>query len=496
MAFGLNFNFIQSLYTPLTLTLLISKSVILYSKLVQILFWSLFSFSFLYAQPSIELTEIASGFRNPVDIAHVGDDRLFIVEQIGRIQVIDENGQVAATPFLNISNKVRFGGELGLLGLAFHPNFTNNGYFYVNYSNTAGDTRISRFTVREGATADPNSELILLSIEQPYPNHNGGALEFGPDGFLYIALGDGGASGDPLNAGQDDNLLLGKMLRIDVDNGNPYAIPVDNPFVNQSNIRPEIWMTGLRNPWRFSFDKTTDDLWIADVGQNAREEVNFIPAGQGKGLDFGWRCFEGNNNFNASACADENTFYFPIHTYPTIASVGESVTGGYVYRGTKNPSLTGHYIYGDFVSGRIWSLNFEHEEWVNRELFKIGFREISTFGEDANGELYLAAYTQGRIYQIQQPIISANESTISATLPTIYPNPSQDKLTIQLATNETKYQLKIFNTSGQIVPIHPREIAQTTTIDISNLSKGIYYLRFETATGTISQKLVKIGTKK
>ncbi len=465
---------------------------------MQILFWSCFSFSFLYAQPSIELIEIAAGFRSPVDIAHVGDDRLFIVEQIGRIQVIDGNGQVAATPFLNISNKVRFGGERGLLGLAFHPNFGDNGYCYINYTNTTGATRISRFTVQEGTTtADPNSELILLTIEQPYPNHNGGALEFGPNGFLYIALGDGGSSGDPLNAGQEDNLLLGKMLRIDVDNGTPYAIPTDNPFVNQSNIRPEIWMTGLRNPWRFSFDKETNDLWIADVGQNAREEVNFIPAGQGKGLDFGWRCFEGNNNFNLNGCPGENSFYFPIHTYPTIASVGESVTGGYVYRGTKNPDLTGHYIYGDFESGRIWSLNFENEEWVNRELLKIGLQEISTFGEDANGELYLAAYTQGRIYQIQQPIISANESTLLASLPTIYPNPSQDKLTIQLASiNEIKYQLAIFNTSGQIVHIHPRKIGQTTTLDISNLRKGIYYLRFATKTGTISQKLVKIGNKK
>ena len=450
------------------------------------------------AQPTIELTEIASGFSTPVDIAHTGDDRLFVVEQTGRIRVIDGNQQIQSMPFLNITNKIRFGGERGLLGLAFHPDFSTNGFFYVNYTNTAGNTHIARFQVAAGATvADPDSELILLTIDQPFPNHNGGALKFGPDGFLYIGLGDGGFAGDPINAGQDNQVLLGKMLRIDVDNdanGLPYAVPADNPFVNSPNFRAEIWASGLRNPWRFSFDQLTGDLWIADVGQDRQEEINFIPSSEPGGLDFGWRCYEGDNLFNPTGCADESTFYFPVHTYATTPSVGESVTGGYVYRGTQNTDLVGQYIYGDFVSGRIWALELVDNEASNTEILNIGMNEISTFGEDATGELYLAAYSSGTIYQIQQPIISSVEEKLEAGAITIYPNPSQETLLVKLeAANNLPNKLTIINTNGQIVYEHPSRIEEITSIDISDLNAGVYYLLLETKFGLISHKVVKIG---
>jgi len=447
------------------------------------------------AQPTIELIEIASGFSTPVDIAHAGDDCLFVVEQTGRIRVIDGNQQVATSPFLDIRNKIRFGGERGLLGMAFHPDFSNNGFFYVNYTNPSGDTHIARFQVATGeTTADPNSELILLTIDQPFANHNGGALKFGPEGFLYIGLGDGGLFDDPNNAGQDNQSLLGKMLRIDVDNGTPYSIPTDNPFVNNADFREEIWASGLRNPWRFSFDRMTGDLWIADVGQDSQEEVNFIPISEAAGLDFGWRCYEGSNLFNPVGCADESTFFFPVFTYPTIPSVGESVTGGYVYRGMQNTDLVGQYIYGDFVSGRIWSLELVDNEWKNIEILSIGLNEISTFGEDATGELYLAAYSSGTIFQIQQAITSSVEENLEAELITVYPNPSQETLIVKLKEpNNLPSKLTIINTKGQIVYHHPSSIEQTTSIDISDLSAGIYYIFLETKFGTINHKIVKTG---
>lgn len=449
----------------------------------------------LKAQSTIELKEVASGFRNPVDIAHTTDDRLFIVEQVGTIRIIEENQQVSSTPFLNITNKVRFGGERGLLGMAFHPDFANNGFFYVNYTNTLGNTHIARFqVVAEATTVDPNSESILLTIDQPFPNHNGGNLKFGPDGYLYIGLGDGGSFGDPINAGQDNQTLLGKMLRIDVDNEMPYAIPPDNPFVNDSSFRPEIWATGLRNPWRFSFDRMTGDLWIADVGQDRQEEINFIPSSNLNGLDFGWRCYEGNNLFNQNGCADESTFYFPIHTYATIPTVGESITGGYVYQGRQNPDLVGQYIYGDFVSGRIWSLDLIDNEWINTELLKIGREEISTFGEDVLGEIYVAAYSSGTIYQIQQPIISSVEEDIVSDVLTVYPNPSQEILIIQLEQSDLlPNKLTIVNTSGQTVYEQATKIEQITSVDISDLNTGIYYLFLETESGMFSHKIVKTG---
>jgi glucose/arabinose dehydrogenase len=365
---------------------------------------ALLCFSFLLkAQVSLELLDFASGFSLPVDLVHAGDERLFVVEKGGLIKVIDGDGNVLPDPFLDIDSKVNsFASERGLLGLAFHPDYANNGYFYVNYTNNSGDTRISRFSV----TADPNkadvdSELVLMTIEQPFSNHNGGCLRFGPDGYLYIGTGDGGSGGDPIDAGQDRQNLLGKILRIDVDNGSPYSIPADNPFADDDFTLDEIWALGMRNPWRFSFDRSTGNLWIADVGQNDWEEIDFELADSPGGLNYGWRCFEGFENFNLSGCENVNDMIPPVHAYANTNSVGCSVTGGYVYRGSLYPEVYGWYIYGDFCSGRIWALYPDAEDgWINIELINTTNSEIAGFAEDANGELYMVGIASGKLFRL------------------------------------------------------------------------------------------------
>lgn len=348
---------------------------------------------------SISLTRVAGGFSQPVAITHAGDGsgRLFIVEQGGTVRIV-RNGVVAPTPFLNITSQVTpGGGEQGLLGLAFPPGFTARGTFYVNYTNrtAVGNTVIARFGLGPSADlADSASRLELLTIEQPFANHNGGQLAFGPDSLLYIGTGDGGSGGDPLGNGQSLTTLLGKLLRIDVLGATaPYAIPAGNPFAN------EVWAYGLRNPWRFSFDRLTGDLYLADVGQDRVEEVNFQPAGSGAGANYGWNVMEGSSCFTNPACSSAS-LTLPVAEY--LHGSGDcAVTGGYVYRGSI-PSLRGVYLYGDFCSGRIWGLNRSGSTWENRLLLDSPF-QISTFGEDEAGELYLADYAGGDIYRITVP---------------------------------------------------------------------------------------------
>ena len=279
----------------------------------------------------------ASGFNEPVAIAHAGDDRIFVVEQPGIIKVI-ENGSTST--LLNMTQLVgNSANEQGLLGLAFHPDFAVNGYgyFFVNYTNNSGATTISRFTVASNGTVSINSELIILVIAQPFSNHNGGGIAFSPvDGYLYIGTGDGGSGGDPYANSQNTQSLLGKMLRLDVNgisNSSPYFIPSDNPFINNSSYAPEIWSLGLRNPWRFSFDRDSGDMWIGDVGQTSMEEIDFELAGNG-GENYGWRCYEGTNSYNTSGCGGSSLYTFPIHQY-NHNSGGCSVTGGYIYRGSQ-----------------------------------------------------------------------------------------------------------------------------------------------------------------
>lgn len=348
------------------------------------------------AAARVALREVANGLSQPLAIAHAGDGsgRLFVTLQEGRVMIFDGR-QIVPKPFLDLRERVASGGERGLLSVAFHPDFANNRWFYVNYTDLAGNTVVSRFRAARRApnVALRRSETLVLSVTQPYANHNGGQLQFGPDGFLYIGTGDGGSGGDPENRAQDGGSLLGKLLRIDV-NQSPYGIPTDNPFSNRTDIRPEIWAVGLRNPWRFSFDRATGDLYIADVGQDAWEEVNFQPAAGPGGLNYGWRRLEGRHCFNPPNACDDGTLTPPVLEYDH--SVGESVTGGYVYRGSQVPELAGRYVYGDFISGRIWAARLEGSRWVNEEVAASPIA-ISSFGEDEAGELYLTDYIGGRL---------------------------------------------------------------------------------------------------
>jgi len=356
--------------------------------------------------PSISFSLLAN-YGLPVGIENVGDDRLFIIDKLGTIGIIDTFGTVNPTPFLNISSQITANGERGLLGLAFHPSYATNGYFYVNYTDLNGDTNVSRFSVSTGNPnqANPSSEQILLTISQPYTNHNAGDLSFGPDGYLYIATGDGGNGGDPDDNGQDAQTLLGNILRIDVDNGNPYAIPPSNPFVGNPNGLNEIWSYGLRNPWRISFDQLTGDLWIADVGQGSWEEVNFQPSTSTGGENYGWRCYEGNQSYNSNNCPAASSLTFPVSEYPHNPNTGGfSITGGFVYRGSQYPCLYGKYIYMDYVTDHLWTVEPDglggwNTTFYDANNFALG-NSIVSFGQDANNELYACSYS-GDIYKIE-----------------------------------------------------------------------------------------------
>ncbi len=340
-------------------------------------------------------------FSNPVGIYSAGDSRLFVVEQGGVIKVFENNeSATAATVFLNLTSKVVSGGELGLLGLAFDPHFSENGYFYVYYTvDNPLRSVISRFSVSpsNASRADANSEKIVLQVPQPYTNHKGGQLAFGRDGYLYIGLGDGGGEGDPLGNGQNVSTLLGKILRIDVgseSSGLNYSIPRDNPFVNKSGYRPEIYAYGFRNPWRFSFDYVTGQLWVGDVGQNRIEEIDLVHSG----VNYGWNTMEGSLCYSPPSGCNETGLQLPVWEYNH--SVGNAIIGGFVYRGTALPDLEGAYIYGDYGSGRIWALRNGTTTPVNNELALTGLH-ISSFGTDLHDELLICAL-DGNIYKLQR----------------------------------------------------------------------------------------------
>jgi glucose/arabinose dehydrogenase len=384
---------------------------------VSLFFGPIFLFSAAsWGAVTIKAEPMVTGLSSPVDITHAGDGsgRLFIILQGGRTVIFD-GVQILSPPFLDIASLVSSGGERGLLGAAFHPNYVGNGFFYLSYTDTAGDSVIARYSVSlDPNRADPTSGVILLTIPQPFSNHNGGQLHFGPDGYLYIGIGDGGSGGDPQNNGQDLGTLLGKILRIDVDSGFPFTVPPDNPFVGVVGAREEIWSFGLRNPWRFSFDRLTGDLFIGDVGQNSWEEVDFQPANSTGGENYGWRLMEGNSCFNPAINCNNGTLTLPILVYDH--SVGCSVTGGYLYRGSKNPNLNGLYLYGDFCSGLIWGAQEDGlGGWNTTVLLDTNF-SISTFGEDESGEIYFAhlSATDGTIYQVVQSTSSTNSASTSS----------------------------------------------------------------------------------
>lgn len=336
-------------------------------------------------------------FQSPND----GSDRIFVVEQGGLIKIFENDSEVdQATTFLSLENSIASSDELGLLGLAFHPDFENNGYFFVNYTPSSDVSVVSRFKTMDNDSnvADPSSELILLRVPQPYTNHNGGQLAFGPDGYLYIAMGDGGSSGDPDGNAQNLENLLGTILRIDVnssDNVQNYTIPNDNPFVDVDGARLEIYAYGLRNPWRFSFDSQTGKIWTGDVGQGEKEEINIIESGG----NYGWNILEGTSCYNDQDCDDTGTIA-PIFEYGHENN-DKSVTGGFVYRGNLTPSLNGYYIYGDFVSGRIWALENISSATANSVLLLETGLNIASFGTDANNELFICSF-DGKIYRISE----------------------------------------------------------------------------------------------
>ncbi|MDM8520089.1 PQQ-dependent sugar dehydrogenase [Anaerolineales bacterium HSG6] len=352
----------------------------------------------------ITLNPITGGFSKPVYLTHADDQsgRLFVVEQAGRIVIIEDN-IIRSTLFLDIVDIVgSSANEQGLLSMAFHPDYTNNGYLFVNYTNLEGHTVIAQYQVSavDPNQADKDSEQILLTIPQPYGNHNGGQILFGPDGYLYVGMGDGGAANDPQNNAQDLERLLGKILRIDIDQATPYGVPDDNPFVSQTSARPEIWSYGWRNPWRISFDRLTGDMYIADVGQNQYEEIHVEEVGTSGGGNYGWRLMEGRHCFNPSSCdPDSLSLILPITEYDH--DQGCSITGGYVYRGQKNLSLKGIYIYGDYCTGLIWGLRQEAGGVWSDVLLSSSNHTISSFGEDEDGELYLLDHQTGQVMMIK-----------------------------------------------------------------------------------------------
>jgi glucose/arabinose dehydrogenase len=353
--------------------------------------------------PTLALSsQSIGGFTSPVGItnANDGSGRIFVVEQGGKIRIV-KNGAAQSTPFLDISARISSGGERGLLGLAFAPDYARRGVFYVDYTNPAGNTVISRFrrSASNADAADPASEQVVITIAQPFANHNGGQLAFGRDGYLYVGMGDGGDAGDPGNRAQNTSELLGKILRIDVETGRPYTytVPTSNPFVNRTGFRGEIWALGVRNPWRFSFDRLTADLFIADVGQGSFEEVDFQPSTSRGGENYGWRIMEGTHCFNPNPC-DMTGLTLPVVEYGHGA--GDcSVTGGYVYRASGFPRMQGLYFYGDFCTGRIWGLRRANNVWTNSLLLDTSI-SISAFGEDEAGNLYVASYNTGQIFQL------------------------------------------------------------------------------------------------
>ncbi len=345
--------------------------------------------------------ELVSGLTKPTDLAELpdGSGLLVVVEQVGTIRVMKKSGELLPNPFIDLTDRVGSQNtEQGLLGIAFHPQYAENGYFFVNYTDRSGNTVIARFSGKPGtASADPASEKILLQVKQPYPNHNGGGVVFGPDGYLYLSLGDGGSGGDPQNHAQSLTTFLGKILRIDVNQGDPYAIPDDNPFANGGGL-PEIWAYGLRNPWRFSFDRATGDLYIADVGQNLYEEINYVPAGSPGGLNFGWNYREGLHPYKGVPPTGVN-FVDPVWEYGH--DQGCSVSGGFVYRGTAAPTLQGTYIYTDYCTGRIWGLKRDADgKWTNQVLSEMN-AQISGFGVDLTGELYVLEHSAGRVMRLE-----------------------------------------------------------------------------------------------
>jgi len=442
--------------------------------------------------PELALEEFSEGFSVPIGIENCGDERLFIVEQTGMIWIVNAAGIKSASPFIDLSDKIQFdGAERGLLGLAFHPDYATNGYFYVNYTNVAGNTRISRFSVSDDnpMMADASSEMVMIKVKQPYANHNGGCLRFGPDGYLYIGLGDGGDAGDPNQFAQDPGSLLGKLLRIDVNGALPYSIPVSNPFVGVEGYMPEIYALGLRNPWRFSFDRTTGDLWLADVGQDKWEEINYKKADLPGGQNYGWDCKEGFKKFEPANCDVTDQLTHPIYAYSH--DMGCTVIGGFVYRGTEFPNMIGKYFFNDYCSGVYSTIVKGETDWVTHPLLTEGAFEYVTFGENYMGELYVSDVIGGEILKIidnSEIVLRFASENSSANL---YPNPNNGEFSINYTSPEDgNYIVSIKNMMGQ--QIVSSSTAAQKGINMyaftnTELLPGNYIINLKGDSGTITE---------
>ncbi len=433
-----------------------------------------FLFTNAYSQPAVSTELFATGLDRPVKITSAGDDRLFVVEQEGVIRIVNADGTVNSTPFLDITSKVitigGIGDERGLLGLTFHPDYATNDYFYVNYINTSGNTVVSRFTVSAG---DPDiadtTEQILLTINQPNVNHNGGDMAFSPiDGHLYIGTGDGGGAGDTSNNAQNLNLLLGKMLRVDED-GN---IPTGNPFATDGdpNTLPEIWAYGLRNPAKFSFDSLNGELWIADVGQNTKEEINLVLPAE-DGLNYGWRCYEGNSTFNTSGCPAMSTLTFPVAEYNYGGSPFKcAITGGYRYRGSTYPGMDGLYFFADYCSGQIGYLEENGPNW-DLTWTNVTGGNWSSFGQSNTGELYISDLFTGNIYRVTDANLSITD--VEQDTFKVYPNPSASVFNFEFQA-ELPSEISLYDISGKRISTIQNTQGQIVQISTQNLSKGLY----------------------
>jgi len=400
---------------------------------------------------------------------------------------LNPNGTINTTPFLTLtSSTILSGGERGLLGLAFHPNYATNGYFYVNYTRAGdGATVIARYSVSSDPNiADASSGTVLLTVAQPFSNHNGGSIKFGSDGYLYIGMGDGGSGGDPGNRAQNISENLGKMLRIDVDSASPYGIPATNPYVGITG-NDEIWGIGLRNPWKFSFNRLNGDLWIADVGQNAIEEINKVSAPlPNTGLNFGWRCYEGNVAYNNSGCPAYSSTYAPIAVYVHGTTNRCSITGGYYYTGTAYPNFANKYFFADYCTGEIGWVNTDGSITWNYN----GPNLITTFGEDKDGELYVAM--GGTIYKMVDASLSVNDFNNQGIQ--LYPNPVQNELVIQNDNNLALTSIQITDLTGKVVLEQSLDAVALNRLSISSLAKGIYMATVNGLTGRLYQtKLIK-----
>jgi len=448
--------------------------------------------------PQINLVEFSTGYDLPLDLTNCGDDRIFVGEEGGKIWICKANG-VKSKVYLDISKKVYNQPNFkGFMGFTFHPDYLNNGYLYVYYINKQKNSVVSRFSV---SATNPNkaltsSEKIILTVKQIYGgNHYGGCLKFGPDGYLYIGMGDGDTETDPNNTGQKTNTLLGKMLRIDVDNGTTYSIPADNPFVSSVGYKKEIWALGIRNLFRYSFDRITGDLWLPDVGEDSLEEINFQPSGDPGGENYGWRCYEGSAPFNTTGCGNVSNYTFPIAEYSH--NDGDcAVIGGYVYRGSTHPNMYGKYFCVDYCTGKFRMISYDGS-WHNDLLNQFSTNTYVSFGEDMNGELYVVSQDEGKLFMLIDTgsafLRDYKNSSVPESQLSIYPNPAHGDFVISyFASQQEEIKVNIYDFTGKLMVTY-NQVATNGLNQIplsSQLQPGCYVLSVQSASKTIQRKFL------